>query len=116
MGAAMLYRETWFFPAAMVVVGSHYLPFITLYGMKMFGILAGILVIVGAVLGLYGPDIFSLGGWLTGIVLITFAFIGRQIVLSEEKNIWGELWVWDRQIKWCTEIQCKFIPSMRVVG
>lgn len=30
VGAATLYRETWFFPAAMVVVGAHYLPFITL--------------------------------------------------------------------------------------
>ena len=84
VGAATLYRETWYFPAAMIVVGSHYLPFITLYGMKMFGILAGILVVGGAGLGLYGPQNFTLGGWLTGIVLIVFAFIGRQIVLSEE--------------------------------
>ncbi|HEX2981030.1 MAG TPA: hypothetical protein VHO48_12250, partial [Anaerolineaceae bacterium] len=40
VGAATLYRENWFFPAAMIVVGAHYLPFITLYGMKMFAILA----------------------------------------------------------------------------
>ena len=32
VGAATLYNENWFFPAAMIVVGSHYLPFITLYG------------------------------------------------------------------------------------
>lgn len=29
VGAATLYRESWFFPAAMIVVGSHYLPFST---------------------------------------------------------------------------------------
>jgi len=86
VGAATLYRETWFFPAAMVVVGSHYLPFITLYGLKMFGILAGLLVVAGAGLALYGPPIFSLGGWLTGILLIIFAFWGRQIVLAEEQK------------------------------
>lgn len=84
VGAATLYRENWFFPAAMVVVGAHYLPFITLYGMKMFGILAGLLVVSGAGLALYGPDIFSLGGWATAFLLISFAFIGRYLVLREE--------------------------------
>jgi len=86
VGAATLYRETWFFPAAMIVVGAHYLPFITLYGMKVFGILAGLLVISGAGLAVYGPSIFSLGGWVTGLLLIIFAFIGRQIVFNEEKK------------------------------
>jgi hypothetical protein len=84
VGAATLYRENWFFPAAMVVVGAHYLPFITLYGMKMFGILAGLLVVAGAGLALYGPDVFSLGGWATAILLIVFAFLGRHLVLREE--------------------------------
>lgn len=86
VGAATLYREFWFFPAAMIVVGAHYLPFITLYGMKLFGILAGLLVVAGAGLALYGPPIFSLGGWLTGVVLIGFAFAGRQFVLKEEEQ------------------------------
>ncbi len=85
VGAATLYRETWFFPAAMIVVGTHYLPFITLYGMKMFGILAGLLVVIGAGLGLYGPDMFSLGGWITAVLLIAFAFMGRRLVLQEER-------------------------------
>ena len=84
VGAATLYQETWFFPAAMIVVGSHYLPFITLYGMKMFGILAGLLVVAGAGLALYGPAVFSLGGWLGAVLLIAFAFAGRAVVLREE--------------------------------
>jgi hypothetical protein len=86
VGAATLYRETWFFPAAMIVVGAHYLPFITLYGMKMFGVLAALLVLAGAGLALYGPAIFSLGGWLTAGSLIVFAFVGRAIVLKEGKR------------------------------
>jgi hypothetical protein len=86
VGAATLYRENWFFPAAMVVVGVHYLPFITLYGMKMFGILAGLMVVAGAGLALYGPDVFSLGGWTTAALLIAFAFYGRHLVLQEEKE------------------------------
>lgn len=86
VGTATLYRENWFFPAAMIVVGAHYLPFITLYGMKMFGILAGLLVVIGAGLALYGPDIFSLGGWMTAMLLVAFAFWGRRLVLLEEKR------------------------------
>lgn len=85
VGAATLYHEAWFFPAAMIVVGSHYLPFITLYGMKLFGILAALMVAGGAGLALYGPEIFSLGGWLTGVVLIFFALAGRAIALREEE-------------------------------
>ena len=84
VGAIILYRPEWFFPSAMIIVGSHYLPFITLYGMKMFGILSGILILAGAGLGLYGPQIFSLGGWFTGVMLMIFAFAGRWMVLKEE--------------------------------
>jgi hypothetical protein len=74
----------WLIAAAMIVVGSHYLPFITLYGLKLFGVLAALLMVAGAGLALYGPPIFSLGGWLTGAVLIGFAFAGRHVVLREE--------------------------------
>lgn len=84
VAAATLYREHWFYPAAMIVVGAHYLPFIFLYGMWHFGILAGLLIAGGTALGLYGPDVFSLGGWLSALVLIVFGFAGRQSVLREE--------------------------------
>jgi hypothetical protein len=86
VGAATLYRENWFFPAAMIVVGAHYLPFVTLYGMKLFAILAAVLVGAGTALAIYGPHIFSLGGWVTAVVLILFAFIGRQIALRENNH------------------------------
>jgi len=84
VGAIILERQMWFFPAAMIIVGTHYLPFITLYGMKMFSILAAILIFGGTGIALYGPTVFSLGGWFTGLVLIIFAFVGRSIVLREE--------------------------------
>lgn len=87
VGAIILYQPLWFFPAAMIVVGTHYLPFITLYGMQMFGVLAVLLIFCGAGIALYGPPIFSLGGWVTGAILILFALIGRGNVLSEEKSM-----------------------------
>jgi hypothetical protein len=59
-----------FFPAAMVLVGAHYLPFVFLYGMPAFGALAGLLVI-GAVALLYlVPGAGLAGAWATGIVLV----------------------------------------------
>ena len=85
-GEGNLYRESWFFPAALIVVGSHYLPFVTLYRMKMFAVLAGLMVAAGAGIGLYGPDQFSLGGWAGAGLLIAFAFIGRTISLRKEQT------------------------------
>jgi hypothetical protein len=84
VAAATLYRETWFYPASMVVVGAHYLPFMFLYGMGHFGVLGGLLISGGAGIALYGPDMFSLGGWVSAVILIAFAFVARRVVLREE--------------------------------
>jgi hypothetical protein len=48
--------------------------------------LAALLVVGGTLLAAYGPSIFSLGGWLTAVALIIFAFLGRAIVRKEEQQ------------------------------
>jgi len=48
-----LYNLNLFFPALMVLLGAHYLPFATLYGMRMFLFLAGILIAMGVVIAHY---------------------------------------------------------------
>jgi hypothetical protein len=83
VAGATLYRLNWFYPACMIVVGTHYLPFVFLYGMGQFWILGGLLVVGGVVIGLYVPDSFSLGGWVTGVMLLVFAFVGRNVVRRE---------------------------------
>jgi hypothetical protein len=83
VGAAALYRLEWFYPAFMVALGAHYLPFVFLYGMWQFAVLAGALVVVGLVLALYVPGAFALGGWLTGALLLAFAFVGRSAALRK---------------------------------
>ena len=85
VGAATLYQQTWFFPAAMIVVGAHYLPFVTLYGMRMYALLAAVLVLAGAALALYGPPVFALGAWLTGVALVVAGAAARVTVLREER-------------------------------
>jgi len=79
VGAATLHHLHWFYPAMMVVVGAHYLPFMFLYGMWEFAILGILLLGGGYALGMVAPGAFSLGGWLTGAALILFAFVGRSI-------------------------------------
>ncbi|MGB7980596.1 MAG: hypothetical protein WCF36_07360 [Candidatus Nanopelagicales bacterium] len=77
------YRLEWFLPAAMIIVGAHYLPFVFLYGMRLYAALAGTLALGGVSLALWGPGQFSLGAWVTGLVLLTFAFLLRASVATE---------------------------------
>lgn len=74
-GAAALFRLEWFYPAFMVLVGAHYLPFVFLYGMREFAALAGALVAGGVALAMFGPRGFALGGWCTGGALVAFAIV-----------------------------------------
>jgi hypothetical protein len=74
-GAAMLYRESWFYPAFMVIVGAHYLPFAFLYGRRAFLALAGILLAGGFALAFARIGHFSLGAWLTAATLGVFALL-----------------------------------------
>jgi Family of unknown function (DUF7010) len=76
--AAALHNPLWFYPAFMILVGAHYLPFVFLYGMSLFAVLCGVLVAAGLMLGLYGPPIFALGGWTTGGVLLLFSLLSLK--------------------------------------
>jgi|SRR6202167_2081303 hypothetical protein len=77
------YKLNWFFPALMILVGAHYLPFATLYGMRIFLFLAGILIVMGVVIALWFSGTFSLGAWVAGLTLFAFAWIGRSIATGE---------------------------------
>ena len=78
-----LYRLNWFYPAMMLLLGAHYLPFVFLYGMRMFLFLAGILIATGVVIAVYFAETFSLGSWIGGLALFVFAWIGRSIATGE---------------------------------
>jgi hypothetical protein len=80
------FRLNLFYPALMVLVGAHYLPFTFLYGMRMFIPLCAILVGGGVVIALYFPSTFSLGGWVGGLAIFLFAWIGRATVQRDLAN------------------------------
>ena len=83
IGAATVHRLDWFYPSFMIVLGAHYLPFTFLYGMRQFLVLGGLLIATGLLLGLYGPSVFSLGGWITGALLLVFALTGYRSVAAD---------------------------------
>ena len=83
VGAAALYRLDWFYPALMIILGAHYLPFVFLYGMRMFAVLSALLVSAGIVLGLYVPLSFAAGAWIASGLLLLFAVAGRRIAVRE---------------------------------
>ncbi len=72
IAAAALYKVNWFYPAFMVVVGAHYLPFTFLYGMRRYTLLGAVLIAGGVAFGLLLPQTFAPAGWFTGAVLVLF--------------------------------------------
>jgi hypothetical protein len=74
-GAVALNQRGWFYPACLVIVRAHYLPFVFLYGMRTFAGLAAALVSAGFVIGLMAPGRVVLGGWVRGVILFVFAFV-----------------------------------------
>ena len=75
IGAASLYNINWFYPAFMLIVGVHYMPFIFLYGMWEFAVLSALLIGGGVATGMLLPDTFVIGGWFTAITLLLFAVL-----------------------------------------
>ena len=62
-----------FLPASLIIVGAHYLTFISLYGMRLYGVLAGVLVAVGAAAIFVAPELRGVSGWIGAAVLLVSA-------------------------------------------
>jgi hypothetical protein len=80
-----LYRLNWFYPAMMILLGAHYIPFVFLYGMRMFAVLAAVVAGGGLIVAMYWSSSFSVGAWYTGAVLVLFAGVGRTIFRREAR-------------------------------
>ncbi|HLJ94127.1 MAG TPA: hypothetical protein VKU02_13150 [Gemmataceae bacterium] len=83
VGGAALHNVNWFYPGCMIIVGAHYLPFMFLYGMWHFGVLAAALLGGGFLLGTRMPDEFVFGGWLAGAALVLFGIVAGRITRRE---------------------------------
>ena len=81
-----LYRLNWFYPAIMVLLGAHYIPFVFLYGMRMFAVIAALIAGGGLVIAMYMSSSFDIGAWYTGAILVLFAVVGRMIIQREARE------------------------------
>jgi len=77
------FRLNLFYPSLLILLGAHYLPFVFLYGMRMFILLCAMLVSSGIAIALYLPESFCLGAWVGGLILLVFAWVGRFAVRQE---------------------------------
>jgi len=84
--AVGILQPSWFYPALMITVGAHYLPFIFLYGMGQFGLLSAVLISAGVLLGLYAPGLPSAGAWFTSGALFVSAFVGQHAVRADRER------------------------------
>jgi hypothetical protein len=81
------FRLNLFFPATMILLGAHYIPFVFLYGMRIFAVLAALVAGGGIVIAKYFSDSFSVGAWYTSAVLILFAFVARAVIRRELRGV-----------------------------
>ncbi|WP_407919302.1 DUF7010 family protein [Devriesea agamarum] len=59
-----------FLPASLIVVGAHYRTFISLYGMHLYGVLAGALVAIGTAAIFVVPVLRDISGWVGAAVFL----------------------------------------------
>lgn len=72
-----------FFPAFMILIGAHYLPFVFGYGLKTFGALSILLVGLGTYFGMFFPSSFSFPAYVTATLMLVFAGIHYYRVKKE---------------------------------
>jgi len=76
-------RTTLFYPAFSIIIGAHWLPFIYVYAMKSFAVLASLLVLIGIFFGFLYTDSFSACGFVSGGILLVFAITNALFVKKE---------------------------------
>lgn len=72
--AVSFYSEPWFYPAMLLIIAGRYLTFNTLYGTRLYYLLAGLLVLSAWLLVQFKAPVYA-GGLLGGAVEIGFALL-----------------------------------------
>lgn len=75
-----------FFPALTIIIGVHYLPFVYAYKMKIYWILASLLVVGGSLFGFVWTDNIHYCAYYTGSVLLLFAIVNHYLIKKEIDN------------------------------
>ena len=76
-------RLNLFFPAFSILVGAHWLPFVYIYRMWTFSLLAGIMVALGIFFGFINTASFSAAGFAASAALLVFGLLHLRLVQRE---------------------------------
>jgi hypothetical protein len=72
----------WFYPIMLMIIGVRYLVFNTLYGIKTYWVLGGLLMLTGMLCILLGAN-FIIGAFVGGVTEIVFSLI----IFMQTKNL-----------------------------
>ena len=84
--AATQGKPEWFYAGFLIVVGAHYLPFVTLYGQPAFYPVAGVMVGTGFALPSLRPGEFAFGGWVGGALFVLLGFVLAVLHARESRR------------------------------
>lgn len=82
--AAFVSRPDWLYPAFMMALGAHFLPFMFLFGLWQFGALGMLLAFSGVAFGFAPGESFVVAGWYGAVVQSLFAFMALSAVRDEQ--------------------------------
>ncbi len=79
-------RENFFLPAFTVLIGAHWLPFVYIYSMKSFIVLAGVLVLTGVLFAFVFTQSYFVCGFFVGGIHLLFSGL-HYFSVSREKGL-----------------------------
>lgn len=84
--AAFTSRADWLYPAFMLALGAHFLPFMFLFGLWQFGALGMLMAFSGLVFGMAGEESFVVAGRYGAAVQLLFAFLVLSALRGERRR------------------------------
>lgn len=88
--ASCLRNINWFYPSFLIIVGTHYLSFVALYGLLHYLVLGIVMAGGGILIGLLLPHSFTAGGWFGALLVLAFApllYLGSRKKSYSSKNL-----------------------------
>lgn len=82
--AATRDRPEWFYAGFLIIVGAHYLPFLSLYGHRAFLLPAVAMLGAGFALPILRPGDFAIGGWVGAGILAVCGVILAAVNAGEQ--------------------------------
>lgn len=81
--AAFRHQPEWLYPAFLVALGAHFLPFMFLFGLWQFGMIAMVLLGSGIVFGVTTTEHWLIAGWTGCVLQILFAGLLYSVYRQE---------------------------------